>query len=313
MNLPIDPSSLVARPRPSVRERLRRFWGRDAGLGYVLVIPLAIFVVGLLVYPFFSALRLSLHEKPVGQAATYVGLDNYKYILTADRVFPTVVRNTLIYTISAVTIRTILGLGMALTLNERFAMRGFARGLMLLPWVMPDLVIALTWRWIFDGSFGVLNHILKSTGLIEVSIPWLSRPATGLGAAIFANAWRGFPFVGITLLAGLQAISAELYKAAEIDGASVIQRFRHITIPGLRPVFLVAIILSSIWTFNDFTIVWTMTGGGPLDKTHIFATYTYLLGFKLNRIGNAVASTVVMLPFLIALILILAPRMWEEE
>ena len=293
--------------------RLRRLFGRDAVLGYALLIPLLVFALGLLAYPFASALLLSLQEKSVGQAPTFVGFANYIHLFTVDPVFPLAVRNTLIYTLGCVTIRLILGMGMALTLNEQFKMRGFARGLMLMPWVMPDLVVALTWRWMFDGTFGIFNHMLKATGLIEASMPWLSRPATGLGAAIIANSWRGFPFFGITLLAALQAIPAELYEVAEIDGASVVQRFLHITLPGIQPVLLVATILSTIWVFNDFVMVWTMTGGGPLDRTHVFATYAYQLGFKYNQLGMAVAATVTMFPLLIGLILVLAPRMWQEE
>ena len=291
---------------------VRKLFGPDAGLGYAFVIPLLVFAIGLLIYPFFSAVFLSFQDKLVGQAPRFIGLANYKRLLS-DTTFLNVLRNTLVYSFSAVGIKIVFGMGMALTLNESFRGRGLARGLLLLPWVMPDLVVAMTWRWIFDGTYGVLNYILKSAGLIEANIAWLSVPSLGLSACIIANAWRGFPFFGITFLAGLQTISKELYEAAEVDGASVFRRFLHITLPSLRPVILVGAILSLIWTFNDFTLVWSMTGGGPLDKTHIFATYTYELGFLNNRIGNAMSVTVAMIPVLVLFILVLVPQMWKED
>lgn len=297
----------------SKRVGLRSIFGRDASLGYLLIIPLLIFAVALLAYPFYSALVLSLHTKLAGQPAKFVGLANYVRVLTKDPVYFRVIQNTLVYTISAVAFKLILGMGMALTLNEKFKLRGLARGLMLIPYVTPDLVVALTWRWIFDGTAGVLNYTLKSLDIIQMNYPWLSHPATGLGAVIVANIWRGFPFFGITLLAGLQTIPADLYEAAELDGASVFARFRHITLPSVRTVLLVAMILSSIWTFNDFTLLWTMTMGGPADKTHILATYSYQLAFRVNQMGYAMAATMTAVPILVALIMVLAPRMGQED
>ena len=296
-----------------MRTRLSAFFQRDEVLGYVLTIPLIVFAVILMLYPFYSALVLSLQSKLVGQAPKFVGLANYVRLLTADAIFPTVVRNTLVYAVGTVACKLALGLGMALTLNQRFRFRGIARGLMLIPFVTPDLVVALTWRWIFDGTSGVLNYILKILGIIEVYVPWLSLPATGLATVMVANIWRGFPFFGITLLAGLQSISSDLYEAAEIDGASAMGRFRFITLPSLQMVILVTTILSTIWTFNDFVLLWTMTMGGPADKTHILATYAYQLGFKNNQMGYAMAVSIAMVPLLVLLILILTPRIYRED
>jgi multiple sugar transport system permease protein len=292
---------------------LRRFLGRDAALGYTLALPLVLFTLGMLIYPFTSALILSFQDKLVGQAPRFIGLDNYRRLLLSDTTFRQVVVNTLLYTIVTVVFKLIIGMGMAITLHQSFKFRGIARGVMLFPYVTPDLVVAFTWRWIFDATFGVLNYILKSLGLISVNIAWMSSAPTALGAVIIANIWRGFPFFGITLLAGLQAIPADNYEAAEIDGASVFQRFRHITLPALKAIILVATVLSTIWTFNDFTLLYAMTGGGPLDQTHIFATYTYVLSFKYNRIGYAMSVTAMMVPILVVLIMVLAPKMFREE
>jgi multiple sugar transport system permease protein len=290
-----------------------KFFGRDAALGYALTLPLIVFTIGMLIYPFTTAIFLSFQDKLVGQPPRFIGFDNYIRLFSADPIFIRVLRNTLVYTVGTVIFKLIFGMGMALTLNENFKFRGIVRGLMLLPFVTPDLVVALTWRWIFDATFGVLNYILKSLHLIEINIAWLANAWTAMGALMIANVWRGFPFFGICLLAGLQAIPNEHYEAAEIDGANVFQRFWHITVPALKAVILVAIVLSTIWTFNDFTLVYIMTGGAPADQTHIFSTYTYLLSFKYNRMGYAMALTVVMLPILIVLIMTMAPRMFRQD
>jgi multiple sugar transport system permease protein len=292
---------------------MRKFWGRDAALGYTLTLPVIIFTIGMMIYPFTSAIFLSFQDKLVGQAPKFIGFDNYIRLFTADPIFLRVLRNTLLYTIVTVIFKLIFGMGMAITLNQDFKFRGVVRGVMLLPFVTPDLVVALTWRWIFDATFGLLNFVLKYLNLIEINIAWLSNAWTALGAVMIANIWRGFPFFGICLLAGMQAIPKEHYEAAEMDGANVIQRFWHITVPALKAIILVATVLSTIWTFNDFTLVQIMTGGAPSDQTHIFSTYTYLLGFKLNRMGYAMALTVVMLPILILLIMIMAPRIFKQE
>jgi multiple sugar transport system permease protein len=297
----------------SIRTRFRSFFGRDAALGYALTLPLILFTFGMLIYPFTSALILSFQDKLVGQPPQFIGLENFRRLFTSDPIFIRVLLNTLVYTTVTVILKLILGMGMALMLNQRFLFRGFIRGIMLLPYVTPDLVVALTWRWIFDATFGVLNYILKTLGIIEVNVAWLANAWMGLGAVSIANIWRGFPFFGICLLAGMQAIPQDHYEAAEMDGANVFQRFWHITVPALKAVIMVATVLSTIWTFNDFTLLWTMTGGAPADQTHIFATYIYVLSFKFNRISYAMAVTVVMLPILIGLIMIMAPRMFRQD
>jgi multiple sugar transport system permease protein len=293
--------------------RLRKFWGRDAALGYVLTLPMILFTLGMLFYPFSSALILSFQDKLVGQTPKFIGLDNYIRLFTADPIFPRVILNTLLYTVITVALKLCLGMGMALMLNQTFRFRGFVRGIMLLPYVTPDLVVALTWRWIFDATFGVLNYILKTLDIIQINVAWLSNAWSGLGAVSIANIWRGFPFFGICLLAGMQAIPGDHYEAAEMDGANVFQRWWNITVPALKAVTMVAVVLSTIWTFNDFTLLYIMTGGAPADQTHIFATYTYVLSFKYNRIGYAMALTVVMLPILIGLIMVMTPRMFRQD
>ena len=297
----------------STQHSLRRVFGRDAGLGYLLILPLLLFVIGMLAYPFFSALYLSMTRKFLGQPADFIGLANYAELLTEDQRFMRVATNSVIYAVSAVALKLFFGMVMALVLNEEVIWRGFFRGLLLVPWAMPTVVTALTWRWIFDGTFGVLNYMLLGVNLISTPVPWLADREFAMVAVIMANVWRGFPFFGISLLAGLQTISTELYEAAEVDGASLLQRFRNITLPGLRPIMVVTVMLSTIWTFNDFALPFIITRTGPNDATNIFGTYTFQLGFVGNRLGYAIAATAVMMPFLFALIIYLAPKMWAEE
>lgn len=285
----------------------------DALLGYLLILPLLIFVVGMLAYPFFTALYLSLTHKLLGQPAEFVGLANYVELVTQDLRFRRVAMNSIVYTLGAIVLKFLLGMTMALVLNENIKGRGFFRGLFIIPWAIPTVVTALTWRWIFDGTFGVMNYILRTLGISTMPIPWLADPDFAMLSVILANSWRGFPFYGISLLAGLQTIPKELYEAAEVDGANIFHRFRYVTLPGLMPVIIVTTMLSTIWTFNDFALPFIITRTGPNDATNIFGTYTYQIGFMGSRLGYAVAATAIMMPFLFGMILALAPLMWRKE
>jgi multiple sugar transport system permease protein len=303
----------LPQPGEGIPQRLRRIFGRDAGLGYLMLVPLLVFVIGMLAYPFFSALYLSFTKKILGQAPEFIGLAHYIELITEDLRFRKVAYNSIVYTVSAVALKLIFGMIMALVLNQPIRARGLFRGLLLLPWVMPTVVTALTWNWIFDGTFGVLNYILLSLHLVSMPVPWLADRTMAMVALILVNAWRGFPFFGVSLLAGLQTIPQERYEAAEVDGASLFQRFRHITLPGLRGVIIVTTMLSTIWTFNDFALPMILTRTGPNDATNIFGTYTFQVGFVGSRLGYGIAATAIMMPFLFALILILSPMMWREE
>lgn len=282
-------------------------------LGPLLVLPLLLVIVGLLAYPVLSALLISFQDKMIGQPGRFIGLENYRELLFEDERFRQVARNSLIFTGASVAAKLVIGMGMALILNQQLPLRGFLRGWLLLPWVTPIFVCALTARWMFDGTSGVFNYILQSLGLIDLPVAWLGAAPTALAAVILTNIWRGFPFFGVTLLAGMQSIPVELYEAAEIDGANAWQRFWHITIPSLRTVLVIVTLLSTIWTFNDFTIVWMLTGGGPAFGTHIFATYAYHVGFTGSRLGYAVAISTTITPVLVALILLLSPLIMRGE
>lgn len=300
-------------PSPQTGQRTWRLWlGRDFPLAYTLLLPLLIVIFLLLAYPIFTAISITLQDKTIGLPGKFIGLKNYLDLLTTDPFFWQVVRNGFVFTLGSVALKLVVGMIMALVLNQPIALRGLFRGILLMPWVAPTVVTALSWRWILDMT-GVLNLTLRDLGLMKIPIPWLAQYGTALLSLILVNTWRGFPFFGITLLAGMQAIPQELYEAAEVDGASIWQRFWFITLPSLRTVVLVVTILSTIWTFNDFSIVWLLTGGGPGHATDVFATYTYKLGFVTSRLGYGQTVSVILAPVLIVVIMLLSPLMLKGE
>jgi multiple sugar transport system permease protein len=284
----------------------------DAGVGYLFVLPLVVLVLLLIAYPLGSAVYLSLTEKYVGYPPRFVGLKNY-VDLTGDPVFRKVIWNSAVFTVGSVTVKLMIGFLMALSLHQALFARRLVRGILLLPWVVPTVITALAWHWMFDALRGFINVSLETLGLIGEPIAWLGQPSTAMMAVVVVNIWRGFPFFGVSLLAGLQAIPADLYEAAAVDGASATQRFRHVTLPGLRPVIFVTALISTIFTLNDFNIVYVMTRGGPGIATHILATYTYEVGFQALRWGRAVAVSMYLMPLVVVMIVVLARRLTRED
>jgi multiple sugar transport system permease protein len=309
LGFPVKVSSPAVLTRPSP---LRRVLIADAWVGYLFVLPLVVLVLALVGYPLASAVYVSLTEKYVGYAPRFVGLKNYAD-LSRDPVFHKVVWNSALFTVVSVAVKLVIGLLMALSLHRALAARRLVRGILLLPWVVPTVITALAWHWMFDALHGFINISLQSLHLIAEPIAWLGQPATAMMAVITVNIWRGFPFFGVSLLAGLQAIPRDLYEAAAVDGASPLHRFRHITLPGLRPVILVTTLISTIFTLNDFNIVYVMTRGGPGIATHVLATYTYETGFHALRWGKAVAVSMYLMPLVALMIVVLARHLTKEE
>jgi multiple sugar transport system permease protein len=305
--------STVPRRERSRTALLSSIHFEQSTFGIFLVIPLILILLGLLLYPIISSVLVSLQAKVIGSPGRFVGLGNYKELLTRDRVFLEVFINTTIYAVASVVFKLIIGFTSAVFLNERVRAQNVFRGWILLPWIIPTLVVGLMFRWMFDQTGGVLNFIILKLGLMKIPPAWLAEKWLARGAVIFANVWRGFPFFMITILAGLQSISPELYEAAAMDGARGLQRLRSITIPGVRSVIRVVTILSIIWTFNDFELLWVMTGGGPSYSTHIFVTYAYQLSFEGSRFGYASAVSLVTTPLLVIFIILLLPRLMRDE
>jgi len=302
--IPVD-QARSARPRARLRRRL----GADWHLGYLFVLPMVVMVIALVAYPFVYAAYLSLTRKYVGVPPVFVGFENYVR-LAYDGFFRRAVWNSFVFTFASVGFKLLLGMAMALVLTSKIRYRNLFTGLLLVPWVAPTVVSALNFLWIFDASLGVLNYLLvKVFRILPQGVGWLSEPGTAMASVIFVNIWRGFPFFGISFLAGLKAIPAEHYEAAAVDGANVVQRFRHVTLPALRNIIIIVMLLSTIWTFNDFAIVYILTKGGPGGATQVLPVFTYEMAFGAQRLGEAIAVALYMLPALAAVIIVLSRYM----
>jgi len=270
--------------------------------------------VALIVYPVYRAVWLSLTDKLVGYPERFVGLQNYFY-LAEDDTFHQVIRNSLVFTVGSVALKVVTGLAMALVLNNVIRGRNFFRGLFLLPWITSTVIIALTWRWMFDAfpGRGFFNSVLLDLGILRSPIAFMATPAGAMSAVIVANWWRAFPFFGVSFLAGMQSIPPELYEAASVDGASPTRRFWHITLPGLKHVMIVTTLLSFILTINDFNIVYVMTRGGPGTATQIFATYSYEVAFNQLRWGRGVTISIFLVPLLVVGIVLISRYLLREQ
>jgi multiple sugar transport system permease protein len=270
---------------------------------------MVVMVLALVAYPFCYAAYLSLTRKYVGVPPVYVGFENYVR-LAYDGFFRRAVWNSFVFTFASVGFKLVLGMVMALVLTSRIRYRNLFTGLLLIPWVAPTVVSALNFLWIFDASLGVLNYLLvKVFRILPQGVGWLSEPGTAMASVIFVNIWRGFPFFGISFLAGLKAIPGEQYEAAAVDGANIVQRFRHVTLPALRNIIIIVMLLSTIWTFNDFAIVYILTKGGPGGATQVIPVFTYEMAFGAQRLGEAIAAALYMLPALAMVIVVLSRYM----
>ena len=283
---------------------------RDARLGYVLVAPVVICLLLLVVYPFIFAVWISFTDRMIGRPGQFVGLANYAYLFGQPS-FQASVRNTVVLVVAAQTLKLVLGLGIALLLNQPIRGRNFWRALVLLPWAMPAFVAYLTWKLLYAPQGGAFNMILIGSGMVSTHVDFLSSRAWAMPSVIVATFWRGFPFWVISFLAAMQNVPVELYEAAAIDGAGPWQRFRHITLPGIRHVILVVVLLSTIWTTNGFENVWLMTQGGPSDATMTFPVLAYF-GMQSLRIGEASAVSVAMLPIFAMLALIIVKLLQDD-
>src|SRR3989475_11828010 len=239
-------STSVSLPLPSSRrrlgwrgERIQRLLTRDRTLGYLFLFPALLVLVVLVAYPFASAIVMTFQAKTAGAPGRFIGLDNYRELLRSEQFLRTVL-NTVVYTAVGVGVKFLIGLSMALVLNQERFCNNMFRSFLLLPWAIPTVMSALNWRWMFDDSSGLLNNVLVRLNLIDESISWLSNPHLAMFSVILVVVWQGTPFFTMSFLAGLHAIPKELYESAEIDGASVLQQFSYITLPRLHPIFVTA-------------------------------------------------------------------------
>lgn len=277
--------------------------------------PAAAILVFFLAYPLGLGVWLGLTDTTIGGTGRYIGLENF-YSLAKDNVFWLSVFNTTFYTVLASVVKFAIGLYLALLLNERLPFKSVLRAIVLLPFVVPTVLSAIAFWWIYDSQFSVISWVLIKAGVIDHYIDFLGLPWNARWSTIAANIWRGIPFVSITLLAGLQTISPSLYEAAMLDGARPWQRFRYITLPMLSPIIAVVMTFSVLQTFTDFQLIYTLTRGGPINATHLMATLSFQRAITGGHLGEGAAIADAMVPFLLAAItfsyLGLQRRKWQQ-
>ena len=305
-------ASDLRRTEVGLLERLRN--NRNF-LGLLFMLPAGVLLLVFLTYPLFLGVWLGLTDVKVGRPGRFIGLENY-FWLFEDSVFWLSVFNTFLYTVVASIIKFVLGLWLAMILNNHIPFKAFIRAIVLMPFIVPTVLSALAFWWIYDSQDSVISWILIEMGLIDTTIDFLGQPNSARASVIAANIWRGIPFVAITLLAGLQTIPPSLHEAATIDGATDWQRFRHITFPLLTPIIAVVMTFSVLFTFTDFQLIWVMTRGGPINATHLMATLSYQRAIVGGSLGEGAAIATAMIPFLLSAILFsyfgLQRRKWQQ-
>lgn len=308
------------RLRPAAeRSGLARWLGRDWSIAWPFMLPLLAVLIGLIAYPFVSAVWLSLNRKMVGTDPVFIGAGNFYELLFGQQYgarFRNTVRVSFMFVAVSIGLKFVLGMCMALLLNERFRGRSIMRGILFIPWAMPSLIVALSWKWIYEGSpSGLINKILINYFGSDQIIQFLANPKLALWSVIIAAIWQGTPFWTIMFLAGMQAIPTELYEAAKIDGANAFQRYLFITMPQLRGVIIVTSLLSTIWTANSINFIYILTGGGPADATMTFPMLAFTIGptSSAGQLGLAAAVSVMFFPVFIIAIFILTRRMLASD
>jgi multiple sugar transport system permease protein len=306
------PTGVKSRPVASPWQRLstNRNW-----IAMWFMMPAAAFLILFLAYPLFLGVWMSFTDARIGRDGVFVGFENYEW-LWSDSVFWLSVFNTLLYTIVASAIKFAVGLYLALLLNRHMPFKAMIRAAVLVPFIVPTVLSAIAFWWIYDSQFSIISWSLIKMGLLDHNINFLGDANMARGSVIFANIWRGVPFVAITLLAGLQTVSPSLYEAAVLDGATSWQRFRFITYPLLTPIIAVVMTFSVLFTFTDFQLIWALTRGGPVNSTHLMATLSYQRGILSGRLGEGAAIATAMIPFLLVAISIswfgMQRRKWQQ-
>ncbi|MDR7521762.1 MAG: sugar ABC transporter permease [Armatimonadota bacterium] len=274
-----------------------RFLRSPVVFAYLLLTPAILTMVVVVLYPVLSAIDISFRRVDIYSPGASRGpwtLANYARLLDTTG-FWQAVRVSVAYVVIAVVFSLLIGFGTALLLNQRFRGRTLARMLVVLPWSVPPVVAVNVWWWILDPSFGMLNWVLLQLGVIAKPINWIASPTPALAAVSLVTIWKGYPFFVVMLLAGLQAVPQDLYDAGAVDGAGRLAAFQHITLPALRGVLALATLLTVLWVFREFTIIWVLTGGGPVRATETLAIMTYREAFANFRMGFAASIGVVTL------------------
>jgi len=280
---------------------------------YIFILPCTVILFLMMVTPIIRTFLYGFSEIILPQfEMRFIGTDNFKRVFTRPEV-PLILLNTFIWVVGTVVLRFVLGFGAALVMNREMKGKQVLRILALLPWTVPSIVAANTWRWIFQSDYGLLNGILKSLGFSGLSRTWLGDPATALPAVLIAYTWAGYPFVMIMLLAGMQGISKDLYDAAKIDGCNAFQSFQFVTLPGLKSIIFIILILEIVNGFNSFDLLFTMTGGGPGGASEILGLFIYRLAFTNLDFAGASAVSVVLISIAILAFLVYVPASAKQR
>jgi multiple sugar transport system permease protein len=288
--------------RPSLRTRIGELLDREEWLGPIFVSPALILLLLLVAYPFCMALYFSVSNAFIGRPSHFIGLRNFINLWQSDA-FRQTFQNAFVFCGAAVGAKLVMGISLALLLNQQLWFKRLIRGAVLLPWVIPTALSTLGWWWMFNSLYSVVNWTGLALGIMDPPGPnWLGQKYYAMAAVIIVNIWRGLPFFAITILAGLVAIPKELYEAAEADGAGPIARFWYVTLPLLKGVLAIVVLFSTIFTFSEFNIVFVLTHGGPINSTHLFATLARQVGLETGRIGEGAAISLYLFPVLMLVV-----------
>jgi multiple sugar transport system permease protein len=276
-----------------VRLQKGKFWKTESGLAFFFLLPACVFLLLFMFYPIVYVILMSFFKvNKLGDLVSFSGLANFRFMFDRPEFWQIIVRSC-VWTALAVAVKTGIGLVIALLLNVDFRGRKVARGLVIIPWASSVPISAMIWQWTYNNDFGLLNHTLRTLRIFGEPPIWLAEPRPAFFANLWVDIWCGIPFMALVFLAGLQAIPQELYEAAEVDGATPLAKFRFVTLPLLSNVLTVATLLSILWTFNDFNVIYVLTGGGPGTSTDILITYIYKYAFQYLRFGPAAAMAVI--------------------
>nr|WP_210289682.1 sugar ABC transporter permease [Chelatococcus caeni] len=280
---------------------------------YAFLLPALVVTAAVILFPVLQTAWMSLHDFVLFRPrdVPFIGLGNFARMWD-DEVFWISLGHSFLWIALVVGFQFLLGLGAALLLNESFWWRGIARSLIIVPWALPSVIIGLMWTWMYDFNVGVINDGLLRLGLISEPVAWLAQPDTAFYAVILALIWQGFPFFAVVVLAGLQTIPAELYEAAEIDGASRFQKLVYVTLPSISEVIATALLLRTIWVANSLDVILVMTGGGPGYATHTLPLYAFLKAYSGMEFGYGAALALVLTALLLVVVFIYVRRVARE-
>ena len=298
-------------------KRIKSFFRYD-NIGLLFILPAFLYMMFFVGYPIISNIILSTQNVSVRNLVNgqkkFIGLDNYVAIFQ-DGVFRKAMVNTLTFTVACLLFQFLIGFVLALLFNKNFSFSKPVRGLTMIPWMMPMTVTALMFKFMFSTDVGIINYILKSSGIISENIEWLTTPGTAMIAVVFANVWIGIPFNTILISTGLTTIPQELYESASVDGANGWQKLTRITLPLLRPTIESVLVLGFIYTFKVYDLVYVMTEGGPVNSTHLLSTYSYKLSFDMFQYskGSSVANILFLILLAVGMIYLDITMQGEED